>query len=248
MKCLNCDNEFEGAYCPVCGQRSRVKKLGMGDFFREIPASILNLERRFWNTVRDVAKNPFKMTKAFSEGKRKYYAPPIQFFFFFATISFFLRKIFVKVQPNLAPPISVAGGANNMGEAVNIVDRLKFGVEQYLTFAENFTNYFELGTPLLFGLFLFLFVRKRFNLAESITFSFFVFSLAIYVPFLLLFPFSGIWDSALVQGLLNVFMVAWACSYLGKRRILNALLGIFLYFFTLSVYVFLFILISAFFY
>ncbi len=246
MQCLNCNHEFEGNYCPNCGQRAGIRKLAMGDFFKEIPSSILNLEKRFIRTVKDVLRNPYKMNKDFSEGKRKYYAPPIQFYFFFATITFILRKMFPGAGTVAEPTIDITADPNPGSAA--IVERINFGVEKFLLFKDDYANYFELGMPLFFGLSLFLFVRKRLNLAESITFSFFVFSLANYLPFLIFLPLSAFFNVGEVSSIVSVLMIAWACSYLGRRRILNFLLGIFLFIFSISFYGIFFIAIMTLFY
>jgi len=204
----------------------------MKDVSLELPASVFNVEQRFWHTLKAIFVNPYKLTKDYSGGKRKYYSPPVQFFFFFATLSFIIDNIFVESSPvNIDINTNVHSSEVQVSE---IITQSKWASDKFLFISENYSNYFELGVPLFFGLILTLFVRKKMNLAETLTFSFYVFSIAYYIPFLVLLPFTKYIGE--LESVLTVLLVAVACASIGKRRILNFILGIVVFGFTISAY------------
>ena len=91
MRCLNCQNEFQGDYCPHCGQSAATRRFtiknafsstlevwGMGN--RSLPRTLWHLFRR-----------PGIMIGEYIDGKRIPFFPPVKMLFvlciFFAVVS-----------------------------------------------------------------------------------------------------------------------------------------------------------------
>ncbi len=163
------------------------------------------------------------MVREYSMGKRKYYAPPIQFLFFFASINLFLSLLLNKyVEGDSKFGMELEAGDTSFDYA----DRLRYVSDLASDLTDKYTNYFELGLPIFVGLLVFLFYRKKLNLAESMVYSFFLITLALEVPAIISVP---LWSWSYVSYLDFVTylgVVLYLSSFFGKPRILHALWGL----------------------
>ncbi len=223
ITCLNCDTKYEGKRCPECGQRASVGRLTLKQVFAEVPRAILDFQGRYWETIRDIVVNPGKMVKAYSAGKRKYYVSPIQFYFFFATIGLLMNEIVVVDYEPLQVGVENSSGSLDpqIAEAMQM-EALE--IVKWVTIDNQ--HYFSLGYPLFLGLILTIFFRKVFNLAESLTFSFYTLAICTQVIplFTDLIPLDG-WTQPL-QMISLVGFTAYAFYTIGTRRVVNMLLGL----------------------
>ena len=101
--CLNCNRAFPienikktEVHCSYCGQSSKAAHLSIIKLIGDGFSNIFNLESRFLHTIKDIIY-PSKLTRAFVEGKRKYYVNPARLFAFVViatiTISLWLAEI-----------------------------------------------------------------------------------------------------------------------------------------------------------
>lgn len=86
--CLNCKTEFTSVptkdkevFCAACGQSNRESKLSIVKLLKDGLANVLNLDSRLVHTFRDILF-PAKLTRAYIEGRRKYYVNPARLFIF----------------------------------------------------------------------------------------------------------------------------------------------------------------------
>lgn len=86
--CLNCDTEFQGNYCPRCGQSAKVRE--KMSLWKTI---LLFIDvwgvgnRGMFHTLRDLLLRPGYMICDYLRGKRFAYFPPFQLLFFLTTLS-----------------------------------------------------------------------------------------------------------------------------------------------------------------
>lgn len=92
--CLNCGAYVEDRFCPHCGQENIVNRPSFHYLFTAFFRALLNYESGFWQTFRALVV-PGRLIKAYLEGKRKSFVPPIKLYFFVSLITFLLPSILI---------------------------------------------------------------------------------------------------------------------------------------------------------
>ncbi|WP_370089650.1 DUF3667 domain-containing protein [Ekhidna sp.] len=95
--CLNCGELLNQKhnYCPNCGQENTDHHVSIGLLMREFTSNFFSLDSRFAHTFKPFLFNPGKITNAFIEGKRVYYANPIRWYLVISIFHFFfMAKMF----------------------------------------------------------------------------------------------------------------------------------------------------------
>lgn len=86
MKCLNCGNEFEGAFCPECGQSAKVRKLTMATLFEGLMRALFSFDKGIWRTLGHLFSKPGTMISDYIHGKRASYINPFSLLVILTTI------------------------------------------------------------------------------------------------------------------------------------------------------------------
>jgi hypothetical protein len=100
-KCKNCQTDFSGNYCPMCGQKvfhkedKSLKKIGV-----EIFHFFTNFDNSFFKSLLTVIKNPGQLTLDYCDGMQKKYFKPISLFFVMVVI-YLLFPIFSGLNTDL---------------------------------------------------------------------------------------------------------------------------------------------------
>lgn len=93
-KCSSCSTEFQGNYCPRCGQASSVGKFS----FKKALLHFLDVwgmgNRSMFRTIRDLIFRPGYMIRDYLDGKQSAYFPPFKMFFILMTISILIEPGF----------------------------------------------------------------------------------------------------------------------------------------------------------
>jgi Protein of unknown function (DUF3667) len=69
--CLNCDNNFEGAFCNLCGQKAATHRFSLHEWLHEITHSILHVDSGFFLTLKTLTVRPGDAVREYLAGKRK---------------------------------------------------------------------------------------------------------------------------------------------------------------------------------
>ena len=80
-KCLNCDTEFEGKFCPECGQRADTGRFTVRFIFENLLKGILSNDGGVWITLKSLFTKPGQMMVDILNGKRKSYFSPFPMLF-----------------------------------------------------------------------------------------------------------------------------------------------------------------------
>lgn len=80
-KCLNCGTEFEGNFCPECGQRADTKRFTIRFIFTNLLQAILSNDGGVWFTLKTLFTRPGQMMIDILNGKRKSYFSPFPMLF-----------------------------------------------------------------------------------------------------------------------------------------------------------------------
>lgn len=89
--CANCGAQVDARFCPACGQeRTDLNRPFLG-LLREALDSVATWDGRFWTTVRALYGAPGAVARAYSEGRRARFTPPVRLYaiavFVFLTIT-----------------------------------------------------------------------------------------------------------------------------------------------------------------
>ena len=84
--CLNCGTDFEGNFCPECGQSADTSRFTMKFIFQNLLTAILSNDGGVWFTLKSLFTRPSAMVVEILNGKRKRYFSPFPMLFFALTV------------------------------------------------------------------------------------------------------------------------------------------------------------------
>ena len=87
-KCLNCGTEFQGKFCPECGQKADTGRFTIRFIFQNFILGILSNDGGVWFTIKNLFTRPGQMMIDIINGKRKSYFSP--FPMLFLTLSLYI--------------------------------------------------------------------------------------------------------------------------------------------------------------
>ncbi len=90
MICKNCAQEFEGNYCPECGQKASTKRFTTRFLLKDIVKKVFPIDKGVWFTTRRLITAPGPMVREYLDGKRVNYTKPLQYLLLIVTISLLL--------------------------------------------------------------------------------------------------------------------------------------------------------------
>ena len=84
--CLNCGTEFEGNFCPECGQSAETGRFTMRFIFENLISAFLSRDGGIGYTIKALFSRPGKMIVEILEGKRRKYVSPFPTLFLALTL------------------------------------------------------------------------------------------------------------------------------------------------------------------
>ncbi len=84
--CLNCGTEFEGDFCPECGQSAETGRFTLKFIFGNLLAAILGRDGGVTYTLKNLFSRPGKMIVEILDGKRRKYVSPFPMLFLALTV------------------------------------------------------------------------------------------------------------------------------------------------------------------
>ena len=91
--CLNCGTEFEGNFCPECGQNAETGRFTMRFIFENLIAAFTSKDGGVWFTLKSLFTRPGTMIVEILNGKRRRYFSPFPMLFFVLTFYLLLASI-----------------------------------------------------------------------------------------------------------------------------------------------------------
>ncbi len=100
-KCLNCEaplqSDFE--FCPRCGQENTNNYVNVRELFSDLIGNYLSFDSRFGRSILPFLFMPAKLPRAFIEGERMKYLPPVRLYLIISVIYFFVfNQTFLKIE------------------------------------------------------------------------------------------------------------------------------------------------------
>ena len=104
-KCANCGQDAPEAYCPHCGQKTRIGLPTIPELIADGLAALFSYDGKLWRSIRELLLRPGGLTLDFLRGKRQPYLTPIQLFVWLQAITFLASTgagpLMVTVDPYL---------------------------------------------------------------------------------------------------------------------------------------------------
>jgi len=88
--CLNCQGEFQGDYCPYCGQRVAPQRLTLPDLIHYFFALFTYLNRGLIHTLEELLLRPGYMVRDYLNGHRAEYTQPVTLLFLLVATQFMI--------------------------------------------------------------------------------------------------------------------------------------------------------------
>lgn len=157
-KCLNCGAEFEGKFCPQCGQRADTSRFTIRFIFTNLIQAILSNDGGVWITLKSLFTRPGQMMVDIINGKRKSYFSPFPMLFLALSLYVIIftftgsRKtdfddLFVEdgVEVSITPESDAAhqAEAEKLGEGAK-----KFLTRFFEIYGNNYSVFFILTIPI----------------------------------------------------------------------------------------------------
>ncbi len=97
-----------GAFCPACGQGARAASRSIGDQLQELLGSFFAFDGRVWRSMLPLFFRPGALTRAWIEGKRASFVPPLRLFLFFSILLFLVIQCKTPTTGLLVPDAAPA--------------------------------------------------------------------------------------------------------------------------------------------
>lgn len=92
--CLNCNAALHGKFCHTCGQEARHAKISWSFLWRDIQQTIIQFDKGFFYTCKELLTQPSLAIKSYLSGKRVKHFKPISFVLVLAGTYGFLSHYF----------------------------------------------------------------------------------------------------------------------------------------------------------
>jgi hypothetical protein len=144
--CLNCDNNFEGAFCNLCGQKAATHRFTMHEWLHEIPHNILHVDSGFFLTMKTLFLRPGDAVREFLHGKRKLLFSPFLYMLIlcgvYVVVAHFLGKDAKEVEfTNIQQAIEYI--SEHYYKIVVVATVIPLAIASYLAYFKSGYNFAE---------------------------------------------------------------------------------------------------------
>lgn len=122
VKCDNCGHDFQGHFCPNCGQEVAEFNRPFGFVIYDFVGNFFAFDTRFFQTFKYLLFRPGFLTSEFFQGRRVRYSPPFRIFVFLSFILFILLQSLTERTLDTVPDVKI----NNQDEGVKLKNNLVF--------------------------------------------------------------------------------------------------------------------------
>ena len=163
--CNNCGTEYEGNFCPNCGQKPNSGRIVFKESARDMLVHFFDVDAPLFRTIKGMITNPGLLIREYIHGKRKSYSHPFRFFIFALAIYIIIRQL---IDFNPIALFSEMMGATEAPNPNNLTSRGSLFFSRHI-------NTFLLIYAFMLSAFSKLFFRKsRYYYVEYLALSFFV--------------------------------------------------------------------------
>lgn len=105
--CANCGEPFASpppAFCPACGQESRVRAPTLGEFIQQFGGAYFSTEGALWRTLKLLLLKPGELTRQYLAGRRKHYVLPLRLYLTISLVTILLLRLVAGTDAELGLP------------------------------------------------------------------------------------------------------------------------------------------------
>lgn len=237
--CKNCAAELNGPFCGQCGQVVISKRITVRNLIAYVFASITNVERGLWYTLRGLLKNPGKVIQEYVNGRTRPYYHPLRLAFLLGTVSVILMFAFFDFE---AAQEAFASTLNpNISEEQKAI-QLK--INQTI---RPFINFIPLLLLPFFATGSYWFHRKKqFNYAEHLVLNAYLYSLMtllsmpliivyVYLDNIMLSPIMGLVLFSVIGGIIFKQLFSKSLAYNIFKGLMTFIIGYLIFFIVVGV-------------
>lgn len=153
-KCLNCNTEFVGKFCPECGQRADTGRFTVSFIFSNFIQGILSNDGGVWFTLKNLFIRPGQMMVDIINGKRKSYFSPFPMLFLTLSLYVIIFTFTGSKKTDFDSlfddeTVEVKINDKNLTEKQILAEKAKVFVIKSLKFYQrNYTAFFILTIPI----------------------------------------------------------------------------------------------------
>lgn len=93
MNCNNCTTQFEGNFCPNCGQRPNNGRIVFRESARDVLEHYFDFDAPLFRTVTGLVTRPGKLIREYILGRRKSYSHPIRYYILVLAIYLIVQNV-----------------------------------------------------------------------------------------------------------------------------------------------------------
>lgn len=121
VNCENCGNEFQGHFCPNCGQEVAEFNRPFGFVIYDFVGNFFAFDTRFFQTFKYLLFRPGFLTTEFFQGRRVRYSPPFRIFVFLSFFLFILLQSLTERGLDSTPELKVTDSGKEVKLNSNLV-------------------------------------------------------------------------------------------------------------------------------
>jgi Protein of unknown function (DUF3667) len=160
ITCKNCAAEFDGKFCPSCGQKSKTARITFRQVLKDVRDQFVHFDRGFLFTIRELTLRPGHTIRDYLDGKRVQHVKPVKFMVWATAIGFLVTNL-LGFQKNLLDRLEKEQGST--------VKTHEFGQKLMSIITEHPNILMLLILPAVAFSAWVLFWKKRLNYAEHFT-------------------------------------------------------------------------------
>src|SRR5689334_20385034 len=93
ITCKNCHFQYEGKFCPDCGQKADTERITYHSLAHEIPHSILHIDKGIFFTMKELFIRPAATLKEYMAGRRVKHFKPLAYVLILTAFSTFISHL-----------------------------------------------------------------------------------------------------------------------------------------------------------
>lgn len=203
LVCKVCSKNYDGMFCPQCGQKYIDKRINMRDSIGHLLGTVFNFDKGLWHTSIELMKNPGKLLREYLNGITTPYFHPFRFLFLWLTL-----QVFFMVVTGMMEETQGRYSAQMSGQEMNpAVYQVLLGLNSYMHIL------IALSMPVLAAGSRLLFRKSVYNYAEHLVINCFAYGETVLVSLLLLPLFFVNMEAFIVANTLSFFFSIGYLTY-----------------------------------
>ncbi|XZF16176.1 DUF3667 domain-containing protein [Chitinophagaceae bacterium MMS25-I14] len=135
IMCPNCGYTAHYNYCARCGQETHLHADTFWGLVQHFIGHYFHYDSKFWQTIKTLVFKPGKLTKAYLDGQRVRYIPPISLYIFISAVYFLIGALTHKtdifyINPNEKHAVHFHTGNTQTTDTTRTTSNFEFSVSK----------------------------------------------------------------------------------------------------------------------